>query len=981
MICARLIIQTPPPNTPAHYLNALGQLEVDLPDDFSFRQSRVAEELNDLERIEIGGTLGFSINLTPKNDWIAQQKVDVQGMDRPVARYDVVAMNSGTPMRQNVLTFIDGDESSWNVELIDSEDHWLKIAETKKLQDCPLGEVDFTEANVLFSWNNPQYVDATVGVAFPPVSFGKLHGQLGQGTIVQDYRPHHHALYVLQQAFCAIGWKFRCPFLETDIGRKIITYILRDDYGQRTDLKELREFSVSTEGWLVDNGNIVVFDIINFDEGGNYNTTTGIAMGYGEYNFRLQGELSIFPNTISVTIKIEIEWPDGLTGELAAYTITNPGNDSVTESIDLLAENVLIPVGSKVYVKITGSVFAQFQGTFSSESISSGYIEGDTIDLASVIHPDYSLLDFLKGIQHLLKGKIDTRVVQREVWLYTPFDATVDGEDIEGYYHEMETGTDLRPYLTTGESIKVDPKGKKRYQLVSFKRGQDEMVAAMKLPEDQPLYSKIIDYGEGYEDGSANPSQNPLFEPTRNTIGFAFRGFQLCFLPHMVDNLNQELSFNIGARILIFVGFVDLSVYLPHGSGSPLSPGITLNGTDYDDFPYAYQGVQFTTAETDVSSALALWPDIPEFQLIYGEGNNDVFKKFWNRAVLEEFKSPVIERKALLHQLQFESWSFRNEFIAKYRGQDIVARLLSIEDFQGCPKGEVSLMLRPQLQDSTVCYDANLDPDLSDECLNFPTILFDYDAEADEYSFSSGGVVNSPILTNTWEWRFVSSDESWQTGIPLIVEPSESFFIRLTQAYDDGCPPVTVQILVDPCGNAPQLIVSTSFNESGQVVVTAEIGGIITSSYSLTITYTINDGAPAAYTDPLVDVSGVICFEATLDYDSACADAVLTKCISVPGEIAPDDIDGGANGYWVPIYEAAHSGTSYVVAGYGLPNPAGADEDYIKTHLLVYLNGRKHVYKSVRTQPEHYGINSGTNAIEWSFPVSGELEIYLWVYT
>src|SRR5690606_26458530 len=96
--CVKIYIRQVPENTPDDYLDADGNLSIDLPADFSFTQERVSEKLSDANKFEIGGTYGFSAPRTRKNDWIFSLYTHVLNLDAPPPLVEVVAMQGMSPL-------------------------------------------------------------------------------------------------------------------------------------------------------------------------------------------------------------------------------------------------------------------------------------------------------------------------------------------------------------------------------------------------------------------------------------------------------------------------------------------------------------------------------------------------------------------------------------------------------------------------------------------------------------------------------------------------------------------------------------------------------------------------------------------------------------------------------------------------------------------------------------------------------------------
>ncbi|MBK9258172.1 MAG: hypothetical protein IPM42_22255 [Saprospiraceae bacterium] len=152
-----------------------------------------------------------------------------------------------------------------------------------------------------------------------------------------DFRPLIHALKTMQLAFCEAGWKFSCPILETDTGRRLVTYSLKKElFSSEDDLKRIK-FKATTEGSqrfqhkgigldylttkLTSSGGDwtkLKFNIEVEDPGGNYDPATGIFSRPGIFDIQadliidyLISDASAFGSGSNIGFRLVHEYANG----------------------------------------------------------------------------------------------------------------------------------------------------------------------------------------------------------------------------------------------------------------------------------------------------------------------------------------------------------------------------------------------------------------------------------------------------------------------------------------------------------------------------------------------------------------------------------------------------------------------------------------------------------------------------------------------
>jgi hypothetical protein len=230
MSCCIQIKMFPLPYIPQMYIND-GVFVFDTDDDFDLRLTKNLEELTDIYKIKVDGILGFDLPATPKNNLVLRRYIDPHGTISNKINVQVWVNDSKT-LRFTDLYVIGYRNKSYQCEIRTGLEHWIIAAKDLKLNEIDLNngnKIAYTEAFINQQNALDEYTDGSIGIRFPLVNYGRF---VSANTITaQDFRPFVSELWLLQRAFCQIGWKFRSTVLESDFGRRNIAYLLDKDYG------------------------------------------------------------------------------------------------------------------------------------------------------------------------------------------------------------------------------------------------------------------------------------------------------------------------------------------------------------------------------------------------------------------------------------------------------------------------------------------------------------------------------------------------------------------------------------------------------------------------------------------------------------------------------------------------------------------------------------------------------------------------------
>lgn len=886
--CLKIQVLSPVTGMPDRFLQS-GRLYLDLTAENTLQFAKSLQELSDLDTINVEGAIEFDIPYTPKNDIIARfvRRETYLGNTYDPLRI-IVSEGSVQHLFFTEIQFTGASDASatYSAKVQGGDGHWLTFAAKKQLNTVELGTFEFTSVNLLSNWiNDNSYQDGDQGVYFPLVHYGGWFE--ANNIVVEDFRPWFHLLSVLQKALCEGGWAFRCPFLETDAGRKAIIYILSKSLGTNPDDLEYRKFSANTT--TADSSPIIVFENEEFDNSNSYNPITGIYSGAMEGTFTCVVSVRMnFADTGNELVTIEIirEDADGSITVLGGQELFLATGDTATFSITSIS-TALIP-GSSVYVlktTVADSDAEVYAGQFYNSPTRAIYQDGDILDLKDQIDSEALLLDLLKGTAHLCNGRFKTDFVQKTLYLYCPYDVEWYGEGVNGFFEdEIEDITDL--IIPGSKQKQIDKNSYSRFVRLRFKAAGDSYIKDLKAEDREPLFSKYVDLGDGNNE-KVQELTNPFFEPTLNGIITKFSAIapelvtRNVDIPHLWDNENGEKSYNIAPRILLAFGYV-VQVW---DDGTPeVSRKWKFEGGIADDLPYAFQfpNVPYIDGVTTT--------DIAD-RWVYGEDDTKDFYTLGYSRTLQRIQSSArVAFTMLTTARRFSRESFQKRYLIYYDGRTTLYRLIDMTGYSTCDSGLIQAVFQPVPYVGDECADTiSVDPDT---CNNRPridvTILASGNsttAEADD----SG--ITSPIDTDDWEYS-INGGASWLSYTPpTTIFGQPSIIFRRTVTFTDGCPTKVVTRTADfetACDNNPTISLSYTV---GTNTIVATGGGTFNSEINIdTWEYSIDGGAFVSYTegDPVTGFE-TITFRRTVEYKNACEDSIVFASYTVGGTICDNN--------------------------------------------------------------------------------------------
>lgn len=897
--CLKIQILKDYPAVPDHFLTG-GKLYLDVSTDFALEFSKALGELTELNEISDEGVLSVSLPYTPKNKFVSDFVRNHNRTENDYSPLPVLIQEGPVIHRISELTFTgsNDEDKTLEAEFSRGAGHWLTASRDLYLRGADLGEFELNEANIRDNWqNNSSYSDGGTPVYFPLCFYGVWTAQ--NEMKVADFRPWFHLLGLLQKGFCATGggWSFRSPWLESAKGRKLGCYLAGKDYGADEQYLPEKKFlaKVLIDGVvpitpLVEEGNtipVLVFDEVELNPNGYYNPDTGKFSGgmvIADFvaNIYCQFEATAYDRQF--VVRVMRENPDGTIEEIEAKEGNISPNSGTSASlnfpqanISVRAKNVYVPEGASVYIALSFQLFPRYiEGTFYNEPRKVIYQSGDTIPLNIAVRNDLTLLDFFKGVASLVNGKIRTDWESRTVWLYTPYEREYYDETIEGFYtNDIEDWTPL--IVQSSEAITIERLGIQRYALLRFQDGNDAEIKAQGLEDESPLYSRLIDFGPVTKNEDVNEIKNPLFEPTINSEIQKFGAippeteFYNVSIPHVLDNEEGRLSFDLGARLVEFAGYV--STRKTDVPFSPLRRWI-FEGTTENRLPFAYQQLP---SDTDIQ--IGLLPQPKQGGPVFADHANDFYQIGWKEELSARLESVRSSFQVVLPALAYKALDFRKWARIYYNGRTFFARLLEVSGRQACSSEPCIAIFRPD-RFAPECVDVSIIPTIV-KCSDAPGISVNIDVPGDTITADvNNEFVSAPIIADGLEYS-TDQGQTWQgyQAQDSIVAQSQVVFRRSTDL--ESCGPVETVRTVnfrDYCANS--FIIDIVHNERANTASATATDRFNSPVDTDTWTVSIDAGDPVPYTaGDEISEFGTVEFYRKVTFTNSCPDVEVYESV------------------------------------------------------------------------------------------------------
>lgn len=364
----------------------------------------------------------------------------------------------------------------------------------------------------------------TVNVLYSTIgSYKSQLNYIGDTLNGVDFRPWHFAYPLLKRMFCNIGYDLESPILESNYGRRILTYLLDPELSETNLKDQIVELTpaikfVGGTGTLADDEVV----LMTFNQKGVYDLKISVGFEITGGNTNYESYIDTFVWVMQGDKKVRFIASNSTIlpkdPESSFFYIELTGNDVAikegqrVEVLMVAQINLFLPVtvfrnfddstlGSTAATKLCGSVVAATKKTQITATHKHRFFwrEFDTNTGAgklrsnSVIDKTITQLDYLKAITHLLNLKFYTNHAAKKVLALQPDEVDLYGEVLEGFYQP----TDIELELIDGTyQINPDP-SKVKYHHIKFK--------------DSDLHGHKIIVNNGLSEGETIVSENILF--------------------------------------------------------------------------------------------------------------------------------------------------------------------------------------------------------------------------------------------------------------------------------------------------------------------------------------------------------------------------------------------------------------------------------------------------------------------------------------
>ncbi|MCA9366760.1 hypothetical protein KC887_00645 [Candidatus Kaiserbacteria bacterium] len=874
-----------------------GKLFLDLNRQDALEFSRVLSQLSEINNIRDEAALSLTFPYSEKNKAIADF---VRNHNLTGKKYEPIAVlvqEGAIVHRLNYLQFTGANDETeqFEAQLERGPGHWLHDANRLLLKDIPFAEFELTFDALLNNWQeNSRYENAidNAGYYWPLVNYG---GWLRKDAVMpEDLRPWFHVLALLEKGFCEIGWNFRTPFYETEFGQRLICYLLSENLLEVPEVLALRKFKATAQSVTVDidpsaTGQHIIFSAVQYDPSAGYNASNGRYYATGIFTFSSALELTHAGPPGPLIVTLERVAVDGTRQVLDQYELNTDAPAFIqTHTVVLQAEDVQMAYGD--YVHVTCLAFTQMIVTGYFDGFAQkAYLErGMVINPASLISGELTLLDLYKAASHLCAGKTFTDWERQTVWLYAPNKTDIFTDTgVQGFFKDENIVDITDIVLPRSELVTLERTNKKRYLVLQFADSSDEHIKKIEEGRSFPIYSKVVDRGNQYEEGFEY-SKNPLFQATVNKALAKFPVVPPFIvpnnevdIPHCSDNDNGSISYKIGFRVLYCAGYQRQRT----DTGEVRRWRIVTTGnnsTGMQNVPYAFQ----------VPNA-RIGPDpgaVPVQRLIYGDDDGrDLYTMAYKQELIDRLYSVRAGFKALVDAYNYKQLSFRDLYKLHYNGRTFLARLLEINARRTCTDGPAEIVLRPTIWGGDLCAEKETVKYQPETCPNYPEINISINVAADTITATAqDAAINDPIITDVWEYS-TDGGSTWSNyteGQAISGFPEVTF--RRTVSFDaekGDCSQVVTKTAVfeTVCDNTADIVLSYDPSKNG---ITATADGTFNSPIASDVwSAEIDHGSAQTYT-PGSEVNGFthVKFTRTVSFANSCEASTVEKEYEVQGD-------------------------------------------------------------------------------------------------
>ena len=517
MSCIKIRLKNILPVVPNHFLDEDGYPTLDLGPDAEITNFKILSQLTDTNEISFDHVLSLDIpGASPKNQFLLSEYFHGK------ISYTPVQIWNGSFWWEYFMRVLEADANLITCEYITYDYYWARNLSNKKLNQLDIGELSLNNyrrnMNIVGSTlhpmaYNPTDPSSTIDV-YPLVDYGDLrditdayidkygtylgpdgyeqyaclpptdeyrvefdgHIQRRIGLNGCDFRPWFYAYGFIRRMFADEGYQVVSPILESEYGRRIITYNLDPKMStERLEPTRIRTLKSTTAF----TGQELTTTFGRQANGGyaNYTRTLITYEGVGVYDIKIKVNYrALFVDKAQATIYVYLKDGGTIIKSLSSGLLTGgedisdfqdaAGTGDLVNSFEADLSDVKLKEGQSISVELnglnctvvcineydtdSGNIFCKDDRNFTKQR---SYLEatqkhkfywrGDnplqqpaTIVGNSVLDREITQWDYFKGIAHLLNLKIYTDYVNKKVYLLQPDDINLYGAALEGFFQE-----------------------------------------------------------------------------------------------------------------------------------------------------------------------------------------------------------------------------------------------------------------------------------------------------------------------------------------------------------------------------------------------------------------------------------------------------------------------------------------------------------------------------------------------------------------
>lgn len=516
----------------------------------------IADGSDDVYRSEYDTEISYDVSFprTENNIRIFGSVLSPSGLYSKRKKLGVFAIAGADPISADTMIVTrNGIYSDGRIEVVFyRENTWHKLAGDKKLSTIEFGTL--THGRGFVATTNglgPKYVDTFSPFRYPMMM---IH-EADYGPVdISEQMPWVSPLFLLKKGFSEIGWNFKCPFLESEHGRRMLTWIIADDFNNSIPSTGLDVTFNDELNFIILAGKLVENCFAAIPNKDYWVNGSYVEPVWCDVQIQFT---AVAPNNDSEYIlkcklgKRVIYEHSGFIVKGKTELIVIDLDDIVVNDISNLTFDLLI---------VSGAVTRLRDITIKTKKIHKVFLrEGLTYKFKDIVQKDDTLLEYFFGIAQMIFGKVDVKYSTKELTLLTPYGFNDGVDDIEGYY-KNEISTRFRNKLKANSlEIIDDVTENKRYANLKFKDTNDISVTrkyGLSQANTKRSFAGIfVDYGTEYGD-EIDTIENEYFEPTAYDLtryDGTGAGILNCGALMLIGDRDGRMV-NIGRRVAYAIG-------------------------------------------------------------------------------------------------------------------------------------------------------------------------------------------------------------------------------------------------------------------------------------------------------------------------------------------------------------------------------------------------------------------------------------------